>query len=217
MEKDVKKINIAIVDDHPLVINGMENMLRRYPSIALLATYSSGAALLEGLERQVPDVLLLDIQLPDQTGDQLAPLVLKKYPQLKILTLTNFDSTLYVENMLRHGVQGYILKTAEEKDLILAIECIYNGDFFMDTVLKAKMEYTANRVLKRTTSRSTLTQRENEILQLLVNGNTCPQIAEQLFLSVNTVVNYRASIMLKLEVGNTALLVKKALMLGLAH
>jgi len=211
------QIRIAIADDHPLVIGGVENILPRYPHILLTATYPNGAALMEGLAAMLPDVLLLDIQLPDQTGDELAPVIMKKYPSLKILTLTNFDSSLYVQNMFRHGVHGYILKNAEERLLISAIETVYAGGEFLDPAMKEKMQHAALRVQKRSSSRSTLTLREKEILQLLVNGSTCPQIAEHLFLSVNTVVNYRASIMLKLDVSNTAALVKKALLTGLAQ
>lgn len=211
------QIRIAIADDHPLVIGGVQNVLHRYPHIRLTGTYPDGASLMEGLEKVLPDVLLLDIQLPDQTGDELAPVIIKKYPQLKILTLTNFDSSLYAQNMFRHGVLGYILKNAEERMLVSAIETVFEGKEFLDPAMKEKMEHAALRIQKRSSSKSTLTLREKEILQLLVNGGTCPQIAEQLYLSVNTVVNYRASIMLKLDVSNTAALVKKALLTGLAQ
>ncbi len=211
------QIRIAIADDHPLVIGGVQNVLLRYPHIVLTGTYNNGVALVEGLATNEPDVLLLDIQLPDQTGDELAPVILKKHPRLRILTLTNFDSSLYAQNMFRHGVRGYILKNAEERMLITAIETVFAGEVFLDPAMKDKMEHAALRIHKRSSSKSTLTLREKEILQLLVNGSTCPQIAEQLFLSVNTVVNYRASIMLKLDVTNTAALVKKALLTGLAR
>lgn len=210
-------IKITIADDHPLVIGGIRNLLYRYPHITLIGSYATGAALLEGLKEAVPDVLLLDIQLSDYVADQLAPLILKEHPGLRILTLTNFDSTLHVENMLRQGVLGYLLKTADERILIEAIETVHSGRQFIDALMKEKMQRANLRIQKRSTSKSSLTMREKEILQLLINGKSCPQIAEQLFLSVNTVVNYKASIMLKLDVNNTALLVKKALLLGLAQ
>lgn len=210
-------IKIAIADDHPLVIGGICNMLHRYPHIKLIGSFTTGTSLLAGLQHIVPDVLLLDIQLTDYVADQLLPGIVKEYPDLRILTLTNFDSALYVDNMFRQGVHGYLLKTAEERILIQAIETVYAGQQYVDPLMKDKMQRTSLRVQKRSTSKSSLTMREKEILQLLVNGGSCPQIAEQLFLSVNTVVNYRASIMLKLDVNNTALLVKKALLLGLAQ
>lgn len=211
------KIKIAITDDHPLVIGGIKDMINRYPHITLTGTYLNAAALLEGLKQTTPDVLLLDIQLSDSVSDPLIPVLLKAYPDLRILTLTNFNSTLYVENMLRYGVHGYLLKTAEEQLLIKAIETVFEGHQFIDPLMQEKMQRANTRIQKRSTSKSQLTLREKEILQLLVNGLTCPQVAEQLFLSVNTVVNYRASIMLKLDVNNTASLVKKALLQGLAQ
>src|SRR5688572_1491937 len=116
------KIRIAIADDHPMIIGGLQNMLSAYPHIVLEGAYNNGAELMKGLQDRLPDVLLLDIQLPDKTGDELATIILKKYPEQKILTLTNFNSMLYVHNMMRIGVKGYILKTTDPETLIKAIE-----------------------------------------------------------------------------------------------
>src|SRR4051794_4056706 len=93
-------IKIAIVDDHPLVLNGIKNILPIYPHIKLVGSYADGESLLTGLSKEAPDVLLLDIQLPDQTGDELLPIILKQHPNIKILTVTNFDSPLYANTML---------------------------------------------------------------------------------------------------------------------
>lgn len=211
------QIRIAIADDHPMIIKGLENMLAGYAHITLTGTYAEGGELLESLASNVPDILLLDIQMPGKTGDQLAPVIMKQYPLLKIITLTNFDSALYVSNMMRHGVKGYILKSTDEKVLIQAIETVYNGGEYIEPKMQAKLsELAATR--KRTSSlKSTLTPREHEVLKLIVNGHTSPEIAEKLFLSTYTVENYRISILIKLDVKNTATLVKKALQLGLVE
>lgn len=208
-------IKITIADDHPLVIEGLQNALLHYPHIKLIDTYMNGAALLEGLKQKVPDVLLLDIQLPDKNGDELAPVILKHYPTIKILTLTNFDSTLYANNMFKRGVHGYILKTAPNSLLTEAIETVYNGQQFIEASMKEKIEALETRTKNSVFSKSMLTPREKEVLQLIVNGATDPEIAEKLFLSLNTVMNYRTMIKVKLEVNNTASLVRKALTLGL--
>jgi DNA-binding NarL/FixJ family response regulator len=211
-------IRIAIADDHPMIIGGLENILSRYPHIILTGTYNNGTSLLEGLrEDGAPDVLLLDIQLPDITGDELTPLILKKHPDVRIIILTNFDSALYVNNMLRRGVHGYLLKTSEKETLIKAIETVYGGGSYLEPQLHDKMQQLEEREQKAVSSKSTLTNREKEILQYIVNGDTSPEIAEKLFLSGSTVENYRVRIMVKLEVKNTAALVKKALTLGLAE
>lgn len=210
-------IQIAIADDHPMIIDGLQNILPHYPELTLKGCYKNGQALLEGLETQRPDVLLLDIQMPDITGDELTPVLLKKYPDLKILVLTNFDSALYANNMFKRGASGYLLKTAENATLIEAIKTVYAGGQFIENTMKEKIREMSIRDKNASFSKSTLTPREMEILQLLVNGCTAPQIAEQCFLSLRTVVNYRTSIMLKLQVNNTATLVKKALTTGLAQ
>lgn len=192
-------------------------MLLHYSHIALISTFSNGDDLLKGLQQEIPDVLLLDIQIPGKTGEELAPIILKKYPSIKILTLTNFDSILYATNMLARGVHGYILKTAEHEVLIQAIETVYGGGQFIEDTMQEKLQQAYSRIERRASLKSTLTLREKEILQLIVNGCTSPEIAEQLFLSVNTVDTYRTNIMLKLDVNNTAGLVKKALKMGLAE
>jgi len=210
-------IQVAIADDHPLIMQGMQMLLSRHPHIILVGAFGSGTELLHGLERMAPDVLLLDIQLPDKSGDELAPAILKMHPGIRILMLTNFNSPLYVHNALRNGVHGYLLKTTEEDTLISAIETVHNGGMFIEASLREKMEQEIPRKNKRIfTTKSILTSRETEILQLIVNGHTDPEIAQQLFLSLHTVKRYRINILLKLDVKNTAALVKKALQLGLA-
>lgn len=210
-------IKVAIADDHPMIISGLQNMLSNYPNVALLHTYATGTELLDGLKTTQPDVLLLDIQLPDITGDKLASVILKKYPDIKILILTNLDSTLYVHNMMRNGVHGYILKNIEPKFLIEAIETVYNSEEYIDDLLKEKLEQFKLTMKKESYLAPKLTIREKEILQLIVNGNTSDEIAKKLFISYGTVEHYRVNILLKMDVKNTAALVKKALTLGYAE
>jgi len=208
-------ITISIADDHPMIINGLKNILPYYPHIRLLECYNNGSDLLSGLENARPDVLLLDIQMPDLSGDELAPQILKKYPEMKIVVLTNFDSALYANNMFKRGVHGYLLKTADNKTLIKAIETVYNNKEFIEDEMKKKLDEMKLRDRRAPFSRSTLTPRETEILRLLADGLTAPQIAEKIFLSLRTVVNYRTSIMVKLDVNNVATLVRKAIKLGI--
>jgi len=192
-------------------------MLSNYAHITLTGTYCNGAELLEGLRQHVPDVLLLDIQLPGQTGDELAPLLLREYPDMRILTLTNLDSSLYVHNMMRHGVHGYVLKTSDPKTVIEGIEHIHAGEQFLDPAVREKLQQFMSTMKKESFLKPRLTSREKEILRLIVNGDTSQEIAERLFISMRTVEYYRLNILLKLDVKNTAALVKKALTLGLAE
>lgn len=208
-------IRIAVADDHPMIIGGLSNLFSLYPHLHLTGSFPDGDALLKGLEKQQPDVLLLDIQLPGKTGDVLAPLILKKYPAIRILALTNLDSVLYIHNMFRLGVSGYVLKNSDPDRLIEAIEAVYQGETFLATVLKDQLEKFQLDMRKEAAVRPSLTPREKEILQLTVNGDTIQEISEKLFIGLRTVEYYRSNLFLKLEVKNMASLIKKALKLGM--
>ncbi len=210
------QIKLAIADDHPMIVDGLKSILSEYGHITFCGAYTNGEALIAGLANETPDVLLLDIQMPGKSGDELLPLLLKCHPDLKVLTLTNFDSVLYVSNMLQRGAKGYLLKTADKSVLIQAIETVFHNVEFVDRSLQDKLQ-RAKRNTGRVASKMSLTGREKEILQYIVYGNTNPEIAEQIQLSVHTVENYRDSILLKLDVKNTAALVRKALQLGLVE
>ncbi len=210
------KIKIIIVDDHPLILKGFQNTLTGLPDIALLGVCSDGTSLLKMLQAEQPDVLLMDIQMPDIPGDKLAPMVLKLYPDMRILNLTNIDSIIYANSMLRLGVKGYLLKTANEKRLLEAIKAVFNGCIFIDPDMQQKMTQLDQVIKKALSTKPTLTPREKELLQLIVEGYNGPEIASKMLLSINTVEKYRENLIFKLDVRNTASLVAKALKMGLA-
>ncbi len=208
-------IRIAIADDHPMVINGIQNMLSNYPEMEVAGTFLNAETLLTALPEITPDVLLLDIQLPDKTGDQIVPAITRLHPDLRILVVTNFSSTLYLNNMIRLGIHGYLLKTTEENTLIRAIHVLHRGETFIDPALKEKAEKETPRV--SIYNQVVLTLREKEILQLVAKGKSNQDIVEELFLSINTVKNYLARIFVKLDVKNRAELTRKALQMGIVE
>lgn len=208
-------IRISIADDHPMVINGMKEMLSNYKNIDVIHTYNNGADLMQGLKEALPDVLLLDIQMPGQGGDELTPVIVKTYPSVRILAITNFDNTLYVNNMLQNGALGYLLKNTDEQTLIAAIETVYQNKQFLKPEMAEKLKEFRRQLKRQTSSKFSLTPREKQILQLIVNEYSSQEIAAQLNLSLRTVENYRLNLSLKLEVKNTAGLVRKAIMMGL--
>lgn len=208
-------IRIVIADDHPMVINGIRNMLSNYPDMEPVGTFLNAETLLSALPQILPDVLLLDIQLPDKTGDQIVPVITRMYPDIRILVVTNFNSTLYLNNMIRLGIHGYLLKTTEENTLVQAIHALYRGETFIDPALKAKAERETPKV--SIYNQVVLTLREKEILQLVAKGKSNQDIVEELFLSINTVKNYLARIFVKLDVKNRAELTRKALQMGIVE
>ncbi len=209
-------IKVAITDDHPLAINGISMMLASHPDIQITDTYTSGTALLEGLSQRQPDVLLLDMLLPDKSGIDLAPVIIKTYPDVRIVVLTSLDTPAMVKSMLSYGCLGYLLKGTDQHTLIEGIMHAWRREEFLDPVLK---EYLLQTMLKtdkpNTANRYVLTKRETQILHMVIAGDTTQQIAEKLFISARTAETHRLSILKKLEVKNTASLVKKAIQLGL--
>lgn len=208
-------ITIDMADDHPLVSKGIKDMLSPYPDIQIRETYLNGTALLSGLKSSQPDVLLLDIQMTDMRGEEITLILKKKYPNLKILALTNFNNALYASNMLNNGANGYLLKNTDEETLVHAIQTVNRGAFFLSEEMKIRVEDFRKKLLRKTSAKASLTIREIEILKLLANGYSNLEIASELFLSKRTVENYRLNLTMKLDAKNTADLVKYAIELGL--
>lgn len=210
-------IKIAIVDDHPLIVNGLQNMLRFIPDIEILGAYTTGKALLDGFTKSLPDVLLIDIQMPEKTGAELAKIIKQKYPSVRMIALTNLDNNFYVKSMVRSGVSGYVLKSAEQDILLNAIRTIHDGGEYFEPGMKETILQDIAKSRKTTGASAPLTRREKEILILIANECTTPEIAAKLFLSINTVETHRVNLLLKLDAKNTAGLVKKAMQMGLVE
>lgn len=208
-------IKVAIADDHPLIINGIIDMLSTSENIEIGATYLDGAAAIEGIRNDQPDVLILDIQMPNIRGEEVALTLKKEYPDIKILALTNFDNTLYASNMIQNGAMGYLLKNTNKDTLIKAIETVHAGSRFLSEEMQMRIEDYQRKIKSQSAVKNTLTPRETDILKLLAAGKNNQQIAEELFLSKRTVENYRLNLTIKLDVKNTAALIKYAIEMGI--
>lgn len=210
-------IKVAITDDHPLVVEGLQNVLRAHPGITVIGTFANGEALLKGLKKEVPDILLLDFQLPDKQGIELAPILAEAYPGMRILVLSSMESAFHVKSMLQQGCMGYLLKsTTNHQMLVEAIETVYAGKLFLDPSLKEELLYDMVKTKQRgEKAQLRLTMREKEVLQLIVAEYSNPEIADKLFLSLRTVEAHRYNLLQKLNVKNTVGLVKVAIQMGL--
>lgn len=214
----MKNIHIAIADDHPMVISGLVALLQPYPHVLVTTTHNNAAQLLEGLDYYRPDVLLLDILLPDRSGKELVPELKDRYPDMKILVLTSLDAPSMVTTMIRRGCTGYLLKGAEPETLLEAIESVALGKEYIDVSLKEQL--MQNMLHFRQSARSKgivpeLTQREKEVLGLIAAEYTTREIAEKLFISYHTAENHRNNLIQKLDVKNTVGLIRVAIQLGL--
>lgn len=209
------KIKIAIVDDHPLVITGIRHILSNSSEMEITGSFANGSDLLKGIAKEEPDVLLLDIQLQGQTGDEVLEMIRTKYPDIKILVLTNFDNVFYIKNMLKKGANGYILKTTNEDIIFDAIKSVYNGALYLEPALREKVLLDSLQAKQSFAVQPVITRMEKEVLQHIAADMTSQQIADKLFLSKRTIDNYRLSLLMKLGVKTPAGLVKKAIQLGL--
>jgi len=204
-------IRVAITDDQAIIQNGLQKILLGINGIVISGIYSNGDELLEDLPKNQPDILLLDIHMPGKNGIEVAGILNKKYPNIKIIALTNIDVLVQVKKMLQQGCMGYLLKDTSPDILVEAITSVYAGEQFLYEELRNQLQ------LSQSESKPSpiITRREKEILQLIVDEFTNQQIADQLFLSLRTVENHRNNLLQKLNVKNTAGLVKVAIIEGL--
>ncbi len=214
----MKKINITLVDDHPMVVAGLVSLLKPYRHICIKETYSNGPDLLSGLKRTTPDVLLLDLFLPGQEAKNFLPEIKTPSPAMRILVWTSMDTPAMVNSMMRRGCNGYLLKGANAATLVDAIETVYNGDEYLDQTLKEVLFHHVINYKNQLPSPNApirLSQREKDILRLIAKEYTTREIADELFISFRTAENHRYNLIQKLDVKNTAGLVKIAIQMGL--
>ena len=203
-------IHVLIVDDHAMVREGLKVLLQPLEYVAVVGVAATGAECLAAARHLRPDVLLLDINLPDISGLDVCQTLSAEQPALKILALTTFNEKLYVTRMMQAGAAGYVLKNALPEELAEAITKVYAGKkFFSEAVQHLLLETpTAPAV-------PLLTRREKEVLAAIANGHTSQHIADDLHVSLLTIETHRRNLLTKFSVNNTALLIRQAAQLGL--
>ena len=208
-------IKVAICDDHTMVLRGIETMLEDSDTIITTATYNLGKQLLAEIDNNLPNVLLLDINLPDSNGIELCRELIKKHPQLLIIGLSNYSETGFIKNMLRNGAKGYLLKNTDKQELILAITTVHKGGTYLPRNIQDILLNESIGNPSQITFIPKLTRRETEVLHLIAKEHTNQEIAELLFISTKTVESHRNNLIQKLGVRNTAGLIRVALEKGL--
>lgn len=217
----MNSIKIYIVDDHALVIAGLQNLLKTLTHIEIVGEFTTGKALLDGLENQEPDVILLDILLPDINGKELAAIVKQTYRHVRIIALSSLDAPQHVKSMMRSGCDGYLLKNADREVLQKAIETVCSGGQYIEATLEKQMLNSfinfrnSQKIRNSEQLTAKLTKREKEILSLIVREHTNQEIANMLFLSVRTVEFHRQNLQQKLDVKSPMGLLKAAIDNGL--
>jgi DNA-binding NarL/FixJ family response regulator len=199
-------IKIFIVDDHQVVVEGIKSLLQNEDTIEIVGCANNAEKCLQYFANQSVDIILMDISLPDIDGIELTQMILEKHSKIKILALSTFNQGTYVRKMMEAGASGYLLKNAGKHEILKAIETVFNGDNYLtfeaDQALKHENE--------QQNSMPKLTKREKEVLANIAEGLTNLQISEKLFISIDTVDSHRKNLHTKLNVKNTAMLIKFA-------
>ena len=196
-------ISVAVVDDHQIVIDGLEKIIIESGIARLTDKAYHVAGCWKMLNAGQPDVLMLDVGLPDGSGMDLCPQIKEKYPAVNILMLTSYAEYTVISHVLNNGASGYILKSAMPEEIITGIRTVASGKQFLceevDILLK-----------KGNKNKVELTRRERDLLKLIAEGNTSIEIADKMYLGYETIRSYRKNLHLKLGAHNTAELTKMA-------
>ncbi|MDD1955673.1 response regulator transcription factor [Pseudomonas qingdaonensis] len=198
------KIRLALVDDHSLVRDGIKALLSVVHNVTVVGEAENGARAMEMVEQCKPDLLLVDINLPDINGLVLTRKIREKHPSLRVLVLSMHDSKEYVSESLRAGASGYVLKNSPSREIVAAIEAIATGGTFYSAEI-------AQKLLLEDGESSELTPRESQVLYKMAQGLNNKEMARELNISVRTVETHRLSIRRKLKIDKPAALVKYAI------
>ncbi len=209
---ETKKINVLIVDDHQMVVDGLRTMLEsqadKYPF--RISEASNGEDAIAKVRKHEFDIVLMDYQLPGMTGAQAVYEILIYKPGTKILALSNYDEYKYVTHIMEAGAKGYVLKNIGPSELILAIEKIISGKaHFSDDIHRLLLNKKGNE--NPALGNKQMTKRETEVLPLIADGMSNKEIAQKLHIEKRTVDAHRQNLLKKLNVKNTAGLVRKAI------
>jgi two-component system invasion response regulator UvrY len=213
-----KKIQVAIVDDHNLLRKALAKLISSFENYAVLFEGNSGKEIKAKIALQViPDVILLDVNMPDMDGYETVRWLNKNYPQVKVLALSMFSDETTIIRMLRLGAKGYILKNIEPEELKLALDSIMKKDFYLSDYISGKIISGLHKDLGNPDEQITLSDKEKEFLRLVCSELTYKDIADKMFISHRTVDNYRNVLFDKLKVRSRVGLVMYAIKNGLAE
>lgn len=216
----MKKIKILIADDHSIIRSGLRMLFRSNAEFSVIAEAENGEEALEKIALHKPDIVILDISMPKINGIEATRVIRERHPSTKVLILTIYESEEYVNQMVLAGASGYVLKDAGKKELFAAVRAIAAGErFFSPGISKLMIDefirQAQSKHHRKPDSKPVLTSRETEILSYIARGLTNSQIAKKLFLSIRTIDTHRNNLMQKLNIHDTAGLVRYAIESGL--
>lgn len=210
----MKPKQIVIVDDHTLFRKGLKALIKQMPDVQVLAEASNGKEFLQLLEKQIPDLVIMDINMPEMNGIDATRIAMEKHPELKIVALSMHGDEQYYYKMIDSGVKGFLLKDADSEELEGAIqEVLGGGNFFSQELLRNIIINlgTGKGKEENLPEQANLSDREMEVLQLICQGLSTQEIADKLFISKRTVDRHRENLLLKTGTHNSVSLVMFAI------
>lgn len=200
-------ISIFIVDDHPVVVEGLRSVIEKREGHQVSGTARNAAEAIRLLRKTKADILLLDINLPDMSGIDLCKKITGEFPGMRILGISTFSERSYISRMIENGAMGYLIKSASADEIAQAIDTVMQGRLYMSLKIEHLLQPSG---LKSVHHLPDLTKREKEVLQYIAEGLTNQEIAKKIFVSTSTVDSHRKNMITKFQVNNTAALVKLA-------
>ncbi|WP_425080481.1 response regulator [Ruegeria arenilitoris] len=200
-----QSIRVLIVDDHPMVAEGIQSILESYPDIEVVRTLGTGQEAVDQVADLSPDVILMDLNMPGLGGLSATEMILERLPETRILILSMHDSPEYISTALNHGAKGYVLKDVPTDEIKQAIDAVMRGERYLCTGASGSLQP------KQDSAREALTGREQTILLELAQGKSNKEVAQTLEISVRTVETHRKNIKRKLGISSTAGLTRYAL------
>lgn len=210
-------MNVLLVDDHEIVRDGLKTLMESQHGLDIIAEAEDGNEAIEACKKHEIDLVIMDINMPGMDGIDATKAIKEEHPEVKVLALTMSDSDVHIRKMIEAGASGYILKNAGREELKKAIQALMNGKhYFSDKASQSvMMELVRSKGKPKGVGPSEMTDRELEVLGLIVQEHTNQEIAKKLFISVRTVDAHRRNLLQKSGARNTAGLVRYALENGL--
>ncbi|MEP6736090.1 MAG: response regulator transcription factor [Chryseolinea sp.] len=202
----MKAIKVFIVDDHPMVLAGLKALLSIVSAVEVIGTAANAYEAIEHLKISTPDVVIVDINLPEVSGIELTKKIKTEFDAIHVLAMSTFKERSYVSKMIQAGALGYLVKSASREEIEAAIISVSQGILYENDELRMLDDSNEDDKAVPIVSR-----REQQVLQLIVDGLTNPQIAEKLFISLHTVDSHRKNLLAKFDVSNTASLIRMSI------
>ncbi|MBS1772750.1 MAG: response regulator transcription factor [Bacteroidetes bacterium] len=209
----MSKIRIVVADDHHILLDGLKALLQKQKDIEVAGLYDNGLALFDELKTTVPNVAIVDINMPGMTGDVLTQKIKEFYPNIHVIALSMHDDATHIMEMIEAGVSGYLLKNVNDKELLDAIRLVAEGKMYFSSEVSEKITTMVVRQQKKLEQpdEPKLTERELEILKLVAQEYSNAQIADTLFISERTVETHRKNMLRKTNTKTVVGLIKYAM------